>query len=61
MTVVIYRLPLWAGRSLAFLRILLVALNLRTAVSSISPIASQIAVDIPLDNTGSVSSAWRHR
>jgi MFS transporter, CP family, cyanate transporter len=55
------RLPLCAGRSLAFLRILLVALNLRTAVSSISPIASQIAVDIPLDNTGSVSSAWCHR
>ena len=46
------RLPLWSGRSLVFLGILLVALNLRTAVSSISPIASQIAVDIPLDNTG---------
>lgn len=37
---------------LASLGILLVALNLRTAASSISPIASQIAVDIPLDNTG---------
>lgn len=46
------RLPLWAGRSAAVFGILLVALNLRTAVSSISPIASRIAVDIPLDNVG---------
>jgi CP family cyanate transporter-like MFS transporter len=41
-------LPLWAGRGLALAGILLVALNLRTAVASISPITSQISVDIPL-------------
>jgi CP family cyanate transporter-like MFS transporter len=43
-------LPLWAGRTVALLGILLVALNLRTAVSAISPIAREIALDIPLDN-----------
>ena len=43
-------LPLWAGRTVALLGILLVALNLRTAVSTISPIARDIAADIPLDN-----------
>jgi len=43
-------LPLWAGRTIALVGILLVALNLRTAVSAISPIAREIAVDIPLDN-----------
>ncbi|AMB58109.1 CynX/NimT family MFS transporter [Microterricola viridarii] len=40
--------PLWAGRTLALLGILLVALNLRTAVAAFSPIAGQIAADIPL-------------
>ncbi|MGV8858514.1 MAG: CynX/NimT family MFS transporter [Rhodoglobus sp.] len=43
-------LPLWAGRTIALGGILLVALNLRTAVSAISPITREIAVDIPLDN-----------
>jgi CP family cyanate transporter-like MFS transporter len=42
--------PLWAGRTIALLGILLVAFNLRTAVSAIPPIARYIAVDIPLDN-----------
>ncbi|MEO7349267.1 MAG: MFS transporter [Terrimesophilobacter sp.] len=46
----LHPLPLWAGRTVALIGILLVALNLRTAVSAISPIARDIAVDIPLDN-----------
>ena len=45
-------MPLWAGRTLALVGILLVALNLRTAVTAISPIAAQISADIPLDNLG---------
>jgi MFS transporter, CP family, cyanate transporter len=45
-------MPLWAGRTLALVGILLVALNLRTAVTAISPIAAQISSDIPLDNLG---------
>lgn len=40
--------PLWAGRTLALLGIVIVALNLRTAVAALSPIAAHIAVDIPL-------------
>jgi CP family cyanate transporter-like MFS transporter len=40
--------PLLAGRLLAFLGILLVAANLRTAVAALSPIFSRVAVDIPL-------------
>lgn len=39
---------LWAGRSLALVGVLLVAANLRTAVAALSPIAAEIAVDIPL-------------
>jgi MFS transporter, CP family, cyanate transporter len=45
-------MPLWAGRTLALVGILLVALNLRTAVTAISPIAARISSDIPLDNLG---------
>ena len=41
-------LPLWAGRTAALLGILLVALNLRSAVAALSPIIDQISVDIPL-------------
>jgi len=41
-------LPLWAGRTLALSGILLLALNLRTAVAAVSPITDQIALDIPL-------------
>ncbi|PPL15558.1 MFS transporter [Microterricola pindariensis] len=43
--------PLWAGRTLALLGILIVALNLRTAVAALSPIADHIAADIPLSPT----------
>ena len=45
-------MPLWAGRTMALVGILLVALNLRTAVASISPIAAEIAADIPLSAVG---------
>lgn len=44
--------PLWAGRTLALLGILLVALNLRTAVAAVSPIVSQIDAEIPLSVLG---------
>ncbi len=39
---------LWAGRTLAVLGILLVALNLRSAVASLSPIITEVNSDIPL-------------
>jgi CP family cyanate transporter-like MFS transporter len=39
---------LWAGRTLALVGILLIAINLRTAVASPSPITDEIAVDVPL-------------
>jgi CP family cyanate transporter-like MFS transporter len=38
-----------ADRTLALLGILLVALNLRTAVAALSPIVTQVSVDTPLD------------
>ncbi|PZQ91766.1 MAG: MFS transporter [Leifsonia xyli] len=41
--------PLWAGRTLALLGVLLVALSLRTPVSAMSPILDRIGRDIPLD------------
>lgn len=41
--------PLWRGRSAALLGIVLMAVNLRTAVAVISPIASDISAEIPLD------------
>jgi MFS transporter, CP family, cyanate transporter len=41
--------PLWAGRTLAFLAIVLLALNLRTAVTALSPIVAYITEDVPLD------------
>ncbi len=41
-------LPLWAGRTAALLGILLLALNLRSAVASLSPIVDLVAKDIPL-------------
>ncbi|WP_353815574.1 MFS transporter [Agromyces sp. SYSU T00266] len=40
--------PLWHGRTLALLGILLVAFNLRTAVASLSPILDLVERDIPL-------------
>ncbi len=42
------RLPLWAGRTAALLGILLVALNLRTAVAALSPIIDQVSKDVGL-------------
>lgn len=42
------RHQLWAGRGLALAAILLLALNLRTAVAALSPIVSEVSVDIPL-------------
>ncbi len=44
--------PLWAGRSLALVGIVLLALNLRTAVAALSPIVPHIRQDIPLDAVG---------
>ncbi|KQZ07450.1 ABC transporter permease [Agromyces sp. Root1464] len=40
--------PLWAGRTLALVGIVLVAFNLRTAVASLSPILHQLEVELPL-------------
>lgn len=42
--------PLWRGRTVALLGILLLALNLRTAVAALSPIVEAISADIPLDS-----------
>src|SRR5690554_7756245 len=42
-------LPLWAGRSMAFIGIMLLAINLRTAALAFSPIIGHIEADIPLD------------
>ncbi|MFT2817825.1 CynX/NimT family MFS transporter [Leifsonia sp. A12D58] len=42
---------LWAGRTLALLGIILVAANLRTAVAALSPIVSDITVDVPLSSS----------
>ncbi|MGN6273264.1 MAG: MFS transporter [Protaetiibacter sp.] len=43
------RRPLWAGRSLALIGVLLVALSLRTPVAAMSPILDRIGADVPLD------------
>lgn len=43
------QLPLWAGRTLALVGIVLVSINLRTAVTSLSAIVDQVAADIPLN------------
>lgn len=45
-------MPLWAGRTFALLGIVLLALNLRTAVAALSPIVAMINNDVPLDNAG---------
>lgn len=46
------RRPLWAGRSLALVGIVLIGINLRTAVAAISPIVDFIAADVPLTSIG---------
>lgn len=51
MTDVVVR-PLWAGRAAAIIGIILLALNLRTAVAVLSPILSYVSGDIPLDSIG---------
>lgn len=40
--------PLWAGRTLALLGIVLVAFNLRSAVASLSPILAELEADVEL-------------
>lgn len=42
--------PLWSGRILALLGILLVAFNLRSAVAALSPIFSEVRLDFPLSS-----------
>ncbi|MEX1079406.1 MAG: MFS transporter [Homoserinimonas sp.] len=42
-------LPLWVGRSMAFIGIMLLAINLRTAAVAFSPIIDHVEADIPLD------------
>jgi CP family cyanate transporter-like MFS transporter len=49
-TIAVPLAPLWRGRVLALVGIVLVAVNLRTAVAAISPIITQIRVDIPIDS-----------
>jgi CP family cyanate transporter-like MFS transporter len=49
---VLSRRPLLAGRSIALIAILAMALNIRTAVAAISPIVPLITRDVPLDNVG---------
>ena len=44
--------PLWQGRVVALLGILILALSLRSAVSALSPIVAEISVDIPLSSVG---------
>ena len=44
--------PVWTGRAVALLGIITLALSLRSAVSAISPIISEISVDIPLNSVG---------
>src|SRR4051812_44851753 len=44
--------PVWAGRSLALIAIVILALNLRTAVASLSPVLELVDEDIPLTSVG---------
>ncbi|MDI2097522.1 MFS transporter [Ruicaihuangia caeni] len=44
-----HRLPLWHGRGLALLSILLIAVNLRSAVAAVSPVVEAIGADIDLN------------
>ncbi len=46
------RLPVWGGRVLALVGIILLALNLRTGVAVISPIVRSISEDVPLSSVG---------
>ena len=44
--------PVWAGRAVALIGILAVAMSLRSAIAAISPIVAQISLDIPLSSVG---------
>ncbi|GIT82001.1 putative MFS transporter [Leifsonia sp. LS1] len=44
--------PLWQGRTIALLGILLVAANLRTAVAALSPIYAEIRAEFPVSSLG---------
>lgn len=44
--------PLWAGRTLVLLGVVIAAANLRTAVAALSPIVGAVSEDIPLDSVG---------
>ncbi|MFF1877660.1 CynX/NimT family MFS transporter [Leifsonia sp. NPDC058230] len=44
--------PLWRGRTIALLGILLVAANLRTAVAALSPIFAEIRTDFDVSSVG---------
>lgn len=46
------RLPLWAGRSVVLVGIVLVSMNLRTAATSLSPIVGDVARNIVLGPVG---------
>lgn len=42
----------WAGRTLVLVGIVLVAVNLRTAVTALSPVFEDIGAEVPLGNVG---------
>lgn len=44
--------PLWRGRAIALLGILLVSANLRTAVAALSPIFAEIRLEFPISSLG---------
>ncbi|WP_348787173.1 MFS transporter [Leifsonia sp. NPDC080035] len=44
--------PLWHGRAIALVGILLVAANLRTAVAALSPIFAEIRAEFPVSSIG---------
>lgn len=44
--------PLWQGRTIALIGILLVAANLRTAVAALSPIYAEIRTEFPVSSLG---------
>ena len=44
--------PLWHGRAIALVGILLVAANLRTAVAALSPIFAEIRTEFDVSNIG---------
>ena len=47
--------PLWQGRALALVGIVLFAFSLRSAVASLSPVLGFIEADFPLEMSGQVA------